>query len=206
MRDFGLDPDDDGREQAYVFHAVPAGTMSVSRDERAHARQSGPACRASAGHCRHRRCAIARPGGAAAERMGPATRYEPDRDCRSAGRGDGAGPVSVGAGHLLAGVDQRLTADARNRPARRARRQPAPSACRHPVARSGAHGERHHGGRGPSALVRRTGPGPLGPSCAGCPAFRRLSWQSHPSSCSPRACLPASGPPAAHSGSIPSMP
>ena len=27
-RDFGLDPDDDGREQAYVFHAAPAGTMS----------------------------------------------------------------------------------------------------------------------------------------------------------------------------------
>ena len=28
VRDFGLDPDDDGREQAYVFHAAPAGTMS----------------------------------------------------------------------------------------------------------------------------------------------------------------------------------
>jgi predicted permease len=28
VRDFGLDPDDGGREQAYVFHAAPAGTMS----------------------------------------------------------------------------------------------------------------------------------------------------------------------------------
>ena len=28
VRDFGLDPDDNGREQAYVFHAAPAGTMS----------------------------------------------------------------------------------------------------------------------------------------------------------------------------------
>ena len=50
-----------------------AGGNGVSvRDERAHARQSGRTRRASAGHCRHRRCRIARPGRGATGRMGAA--------------------------------------------------------------------------------------------------------------------------------------
>jgi hypothetical protein len=64
VRDFGVDPDDEGNELPYVFHAASAGTVSPLVMS-VHARQSGHTRRASAGHCGHCRCAIARTGRAA---------------------------------------------------------------------------------------------------------------------------------------------
>ena len=162
VRDFGLDPDDEGDEQPFVFHAASAGTVSplvMSVRVRGNpatlvARLPVIAADVDAGLYVQRR--------AAAGRMDPAAGYELDMAGRSAGGGDLARLVSVGDGNLLADVRQRLAADARNRAAHGARRQPAPCARRNPVTRHGAHGERNHRGRRPSAAGRRARIGPTG--------------------------------------------
>ena len=72
VRDLGLDPDDEGNEQPYVFHAASAGTVSplvMSVRMRGNPATLAARLPVIAAACR---CAIARPGGAAAGRMDPA--------------------------------------------------------------------------------------------------------------------------------------
>ena len=57
VRDFGLDPDDDGRRAGVCVSRRVGGNGVSARDERARARQSGHTRRASAGHCGRCRCA-----------------------------------------------------------------------------------------------------------------------------------------------------
>ena len=156
VRDFGLDPDDEGNEQAYVFHAASAGTVSpLVMSVRVRGNPATLAARLPV-------IAADVDAGLLVQDAQPLDEWvrqrdmRLDRDGRSVGGGDCARLVSVGAGHLLADVRQRLAADARNRAARGAGRQPAPSARRHPVPRHGAHGERHRSRRRPSAVGRRS--------------------------------------------------
>ena len=164
VRDFGLDPDDEGNEQPYVFHAASAETVSpLVMSVRVRGNPATLAARLPV-------IAADVDAGLLVQEAQPLDEWirqrdmRLDRDRRSAGGGYRARLVSVGAGHLLAGVRQRLAADARNRAARGARRQPAPSARRNPVPRHGAHGKRHRSRRRPSAVGRRTGQDPpVGP-------------------------------------------
>ena len=128
VRDLGLDPGEQGDEAAYVFHAASAATVSpLVMSVRL---RGNPATLAA----RLPTIAAGVDAGLSVPEARPLGEWIWQRDfwhghaSRGIGGSQCAGVVSVGHGTLLADVDQRVAADARNRGAYGARRQPTPRA------------------------------------------------------------------------------
>ena len=175
VRDVGLDPDDSGDEQPYVFHAASAGTVSpLVMSVRVRGNPATLAARLPviAAHVDARLFV----GDAR-----PLDEWVRQRDDGLTMQAGALAAVTLLVLFLSAlGIFSLVSVSVSRRTREIGLRMALGANPRHVLAgilsRHGAHGERHHSRRCPSAVVRRTRPRTLGSTCGRRCALRRVSW------------------------------